>query len=288
MAVPLVARGAAIGVLTLFSTTRRYEPRDVTLAEELARRAALAMQNARLHGETLDAVRMRDEFLAIASHELYTPMTSLVLATQHLRAIGQSGNVDASMVAKLSTTATRQAARLKALVHELLDVTRLTRGAPSLELEQVDLRALVQRVVTDLQPELERAKCDVRLHSPTPVQGTWDSNRVEQVVTNLLANAMKFGAGKPIDVALARIGDRAQLSVHDRGIGIEPERQARIFERFERAVSASHYGGLGLGLYICRRIVEAHGGSIRVESQPGAGATFVVELPLDSRSAASP
>jgi signal transduction histidine kinase len=148
----------------------------------------------------------------------------------------------------------------------------------------VDLRALVQRVVTDLQPEFGRAKCDVRLDAPTSVQGTWDPTRLEQVMTNLLANAMKFGAGKPIDVAVARIGDRARLSVRDRGIGIEVARQAHIFERFERAVSVRHYGGLGLGLYICRRIVEAHGGCIGVESEPGAGATFVVELPLHSKS----
>jgi predicted ATPase/signal transduction histidine kinase len=283
MTVPLVASGTTTGVLTLFSSTRRYEPRDLTLTEELARRAALAMQNARLHEQTLETVRMREEFLAIASHELYTPMTSLVLATQHLTTMAESGRIDASQVTRLTTTTARQAARLQALVAKLLDVATLTRGGPFLEPCPVELRALAQRVVTDLQPEFGRAKCDVRVDAPTPVQGTWDATRLEQVMINLLSNAMKFGAGKPIDIAVARIGDRARLSVRDRGIGIEVTQQAHIFERFERAVSPSQYGGLGLGLYICRRIVEAHSGRIRVESQPGAGATFVVELPMDSR-----
>jgi len=113
-----------------------------------------------------------------------------------------------------------------------------------------------------------------------PVLGQWDPMRIEQVMLNLLSNAAKFGAGKPIAVRIARLESHVRLSVTDHGIGVEPSLQARIFDPFERAVSAKHYGGLGLGLYICRRIVEAHGGSIRVESRPDSGATFVVELPL--------
>jgi signal transduction histidine kinase len=279
VAVPLLTRREAIGVLTLLSKTRLYDPRDVALAEELARRAALALQNSRLHADTLEALGTRDEFLAIASHELYTPLTTLLLATQHLTKTAGFTPVDADVVRKSTTAVARQAERLKALVGELLDVTRLTVGAPALDLRPHDMRDLVQRVLVDLQPQLERAKCDVRLHAPAPVQGKWDVVRVEQVVVNLLTNAMKFGAGKPIDVTVVGVGDRARLTIRDYGIGIEPARQESIFARFERAVPASHYGGLGLGLYICRRIVEAHGGCIRVESVPGAGATFVVDLP---------
>jgi signal transduction histidine kinase len=286
LAVPLVAHGTAIGVVTLLSSTRHYEPRDVALAEELARRAALAMQNARLHAEAHEAVRMRDEFIAIASHELNTPVTSLLLAMQHLGALARSGTVDAGVVTRLVTTGTRQTERLRTLIAELLDVTRLARGELFLRPRSTEMRALVERVIAGLKPELESANCEVRLHAPAPVEGIWDSVRLEQLVTNLLSNAAKFGQGKPIDVAVACAGGRARLSVQDRGIGIEPEKQARIFERFERGVSSTHYGGLGLGLYISRRIVEAHRGTISVESRPGEGARFIIELPLHAEGAA--
>jgi signal transduction histidine kinase len=109
--------------------------------------------------------------------------------------------------------------------------------------------------------------------------GSWDRSRVDQIVTNLVANAIKFGPGKPIEIVLGEEAGTTRLSVKDHGIGVDPARQERIFDRFERAVSDRHYGGLGLGLYISRQIAQAHGGSIRVESAPGAGATFTVELP---------
>ena len=115
------------------------------------------------------------------------------------------------------------------------------------------------------------------------MHGRFDRQRLEQVVVNLLANAVKYGAGRPIDVVVAEEEDRAKLAVRDRGIGISEEDQARIFERFARAVSVKHFGGFGLGLYICREIVRAHGGTIRVESRLGQGATFIIELPLSEQ-----
>jgi signal transduction histidine kinase len=279
MEVPLTIRGRTIGVITLVSA-RAYEWRDLALAEELARRVAIAIENARLYRETQDAVRMRDEFLSVASHELNTPMTSLRLSLQNLLAQAAEAPLDAGLVVKTATLAERQGRRLTLLIHDLLDVTRLERGTPRLELREHDLALLVRGVLAGFAPELERVGCVVQLTAPAPVRGCWDGLRIEQVVLNLLANAAKFGVGKPIEITVDRVGERARLVIRDHGIGIDPARQAHIFDRFERAVSATHYGGLGLGLYICRRLVEAHGGTVRVASEPGAGSTFVVELPI--------
>jgi signal transduction histidine kinase len=276
--VPLAVRGWVIGTITL-AAAQPYEERDLALAEELARRVALAVENARLYRETQEAVRMRDEFLSVASHELNTPMTSLRLSLQNMLAQAADAKLDAAMVVKTATLAERQGRRLTLLIRDLLDVTRLDRETPALELREHDLAQLVRGVLAGFAPELERVACEARLVAPAPVRGSWDGMRIEQVVLNLLANAAKFGPGQPIDIAVSRVGERARLVVKDHGIGIDPARQPHIFDRYERAVPATHYGGLGLGLYICRRLVEAHGGTIKVASEPGQGATFTVELP---------
>ncbi len=134
-------------------------------------------------------------------------------------------------------------------------------------------------MVDELKPELAAAGCPTRMEAAEAVIGLWDASRLEQVMTNLLTNALKFGAGAPIDIWVRSAGEDGELSVRDYGVGIERDRQAFVFDRFERAVSTANYGGLGLGLYIARRIVQAHGGEISVESEPGQGATFTVRLP---------
>jgi signal transduction histidine kinase len=174
----------------------------------------------------------------------------------------------------------RQLARLGHLVDELLDVTRLNAARLTLSRAPVDLAALSREVVERMSQQLADARCHVELDLDEPVVGRWDPSRLEQVLMNLLSNAMKYGAGGLVQVSVRRQGDRALLVVRDHGMGIAEADQARIFERFERAVSVRNFGGLGLGLYIARSIVAAHGGSVRVESKPGAGATFIVELPL--------
>jgi signal transduction histidine kinase len=176
--------------------------------------------------------------------------------------------------------AERQGKRLTKLISDLLDVSRLTRGALALHREEVELTALVREVVARYRPELERAGCEVALDLPDPVHGFWDPMRLDQVILNLVANAAKFGVRRPIELKVARQENHARLTVSDHGIGVDPSQHERIFERFERGVSSRHYGGLGLGLYICKRIVESHGGVISVESRPGQGATLLVELPL--------
>ena len=180
---------------------------------------------------------------------------------------------------RLVERALRQAARLIRLNTELLDVSRIHADRLPLELADVDLGAVAREVIAQFKPDLARAGCSVSLRDGGRIVGLWDRSRVDQIVTNVLANAIKFGAGKPIEISLGEEAGTARLAVRDHGIGIDPAHHAQIFERFERAVSDRHYGGLGLGLYISRKIAEAHGGVILVKSAPGAGATFTVELP---------
>jgi two-component system OmpR family sensor kinase len=172
-----------------------------------------------------------------------------------------------------------QIVRLSTLVETLLDVSRIAEGRLALAPEPVDLSALVDRVVTRMTQVAADAGCPVTLEAPGPVHGVWDRVRTEQVITNLLSNAFKYGAGKQVDVLIAADDVAARVRVVDRGIGIPAHKQSVIFERYERAAPKNHYGGFGLGLWITRRTLEEMGGSIRVQSQEGAGALFEVELP---------
>ena len=178
----------------------------------------------------------------------------------------------------------RQSERLNYLVTELLDISRIAGGRLQLHPENLDLADVIHDVVADFraQGEFERAQSDIRVNVCGPIVGHWDRTRIEQVLTNLLSNAVKYGAGKPITLTAACDGEFATLTVTDEGIGIAPEDQQRIFARFERAVSSRHYGGLGLGLFIVREVLEKMGGTIRVRSVPAEGAAFTVILPLQA------
>ncbi|WP_437739288.1 AAA family ATPase [Sorangium sp. So ce1504] len=283
--VPLAARDRYFGVMTLLATApeRRYGPAELRLAEELGCRAALVLDNARLYTDAQEAIQRRDEFLVVASHELRTPLTSLQMQVQAVeRQLRRRSLADVppERIESMFQILGRQTSRLGRLVDELLDVTRLNAGQLALARAEVDLAALASEVVERMRPQLAASHCRTQLELEEPVVGCWDPSRIEQVIINLLSNAMKYGAGRPIFVGARRQADRALLVIRDEGIGIGAADQGRIFERFERAVSVRNFGGLGLGLYIARSIVASHGGSIRVESKPGAGATFVVELPL--------
>jgi PAS domain S-box-containing protein len=284
LCVPLVARGKTVGAFTFVSAhdPKRYGDLELKLAQDVAHRSAIAIDNSRLMRETQEAVRLRDEFLSIASHELYTPMTSLTLSLQRLVDNGRPGGtqLDAPTTQRLTGMAERQGKRLTKLIGNLLDVARIGEGRLRLDLELVELTAMVREVIASLEHDLTRAGCTVTVEGTT-VRGRWDRSRMEQVVTNLLTNAIKFGAERPIEIEVARQGGMARLRVTDHGMGIDPMQRARLFRRFERAVSAEHFGGLGLGLYICKGVVEAHGGSIDVESWPGKGSTFTVEVPCE-------
>jgi signal transduction histidine kinase/HAMP domain-containing protein len=278
MTVPLRARGRSLGAMTFVSSApdHVYGPTDLALAEELGRRAAIAIDNARLYGEAQEAIRSRDEFFSIASHELNTPITSLQLMVERL----ERAPASAEGLAKAVDVMLRQTKRLSTLIDELLSVARIRMGRLHLEREAIDLASIVKDVAERFGEELARAKCQLSVSAPVPAVGCWDRTRLEQVVTNLLTNAIKFGAGNPIGVRVD-LGprDTVRLVVEDHGIGIEPQNLSLIFGRFERAVSSTSYGGLGLGLYIVKEILGALGGSITVESTRGMGSKFTVELP---------
>jgi PAS domain S-box-containing protein len=229
-----------------------------------------------------EMVRARDVFLAIAAHELKTPLTPLRLEIERILAAARTGRLDRLTPDWLSqrfSTVQRQIVRLEDLVAALLDVSRIAGGTLDLEIEAVDLSEVVREVTYRHKTDIERSGSKIELELAPSVIGSWDRLRLGQVVTNLLTNALRYGQGKPIRIAVEAFADRARLVVSDQGIGIAAEDQARLFERFERASSERHYGGLGLGLWIVREVLDALGGTITLESAPGAGATFVVELP---------
>lgn len=283
LTVPLRARGRTLGALVLLTFTgRALGMGDLRFAEDLADRVALSVDNVLLFREARQAVAQRDEFFTVAAHELRTPTTSLKLNAQSLlrgARRAESGQPPSALLSKLENI-DRNAGRLNALVNELLDVTRIHAGRLRLDLEEVDLGALVQDVAARFELPATQAHSPILLELSGPAMGAWDRLRLEQVVTNLLSNALKYGAGKPVHLQVSADTRCARLVVRDEGIGIAPESLPRLFGRFERAVSERHYGGLGLGLYITRQIVEALGGTVGVTSTPGAGATFTVELPM--------
>lgn len=286
-----------IRLLPLLGATLRTE-RKLLLAESqthTARRAvaeattlAAALDDARHQlQEALvkveDALRVRDEFLSIASHELKTPLTGLLLQTQMLqrftRRMGDKGAMS-ERISAMADTMERQVKRLSRLTYDLLDISRIASGRLELTPEAMDLRELVEEVTGRFGDEAAIRGCDIFLHNKSPIIGHWDRLRLDQVVTNLLSNAIKYGEGRPIDVSTVRDRDRARLVVQDHGVGIAPADRERIFERFERIRPAGDPGGLGLGLYITRQIVDLHGGAIHVESVPGHGSAFTIDLPL--------
>jgi PAS domain S-box-containing protein len=283
MMAPLEHRRHIFGHITLMRDAGGpcYTAEDAALLEDLARRAAQAIENSRLYGEAQAAVAVRDEFLSIASHELRTPLTALRLAMENMRRVAAPqaiASLPPQYVERVLATAERQGQRLEKLVSALLDVSRIHMGRLELDVEEMDLEAAVQEALGAVEDEAAQSGSVIEVRA-APARGYWDRLRISQVVTNLLANAVKYGSGKPVIVEYGARGDAAFLRVRDQGIGIDPADQPHIFERFERAVSSRNYGGLGLGLYIVKRIVEAHGGTIRVESRPGEGATFSLELP---------
>ncbi len=282
--VPLKARGCVFGALTLVSaeSSRQYDAADRALAEDLALRVAAALDSSSLYERAQAAIRARDEFLSIASHELKTPLTPLKLQTQSLmRSLSKTGALEVApaRIMKMVKSSDRQISRLSDLIEELLDVARIRNGKLGLHLEKFNVVELVQDVLDRFEEQLLEVGCSVEFEVGPEVQIEADRFRLEQVLVNLLTNAMKYGPGKPVHIALEVQGPLFRLSVRDHGIGIAPLDQARIFERFERAVGGDSVAGLGLGLYIVTHILHAHEGRIWVESETGVGSNFVIEIP---------
>jgi signal transduction histidine kinase len=274
-AFPIIVGGEVTAILQFFSHTpdapdelsqRQLFALSRILASVLERenfaaereRLLTTAEEARARAE--EAVRVRDELLAIASHELKTPVSALQVALQGVMRVAE-----------------RQTRRLTRLVDTLLDVSRIAAGHLSLVPEEIDLAQLAAEVVDQVRSALEKP-VDVTVCGPH-VQGTWDRARLEEVVSNLVSNALKYGDGRPVEVSIEDRQGSARLAVTDHGTGIAPEHLRTIFDRFERGGARSETGGLGLGLYIVRRLVEAHGGSVHVESTVGRGSIFTVDLP---------
>jgi PAS domain S-box-containing protein len=256
--------------------------RIISIARDITDRQRAQLERELLYREAVDAVRARDEFLSVASHELKTPISALHLQIETLlRALRKEPEtpLPPDKAKEKLALIERQIDRLARLIGELMDVSRITAGRLRLELEETDLVAVVRDVISRHAEEATRASAPIEVDVGDSVIGRWDHLRLEQVVTNLLTNAIKFGAGNPIEIGVEETAERAILTVADRGEGIAPGDVDRIFQRYEQATTSRAHAGLGLGLYIVRQIVEAHGGSIRVESQRGAGSTFTVELP---------
>jgi signal transduction histidine kinase len=232
------------------------------------------------HEQAEAALRMRDEFLAIASHDLRSPLTTLVLslgAVEHDRMKGDVNQIQRSL-----RRAQKQADRMGHLLDRMLDVSQMASGKLRLDLAPCDLSEVVKDVVERLSEEASKAACELRLALSNGIVGQWDRFRLDEALSNVISNAIKYGAGHPIDIQLQARDEKAVVVVEDHGIGIAPDDLSRIFGRFERTIASKNYGGLGLGLYITRQIVEQHRGSITAENRPTGGARFVIEVPLVS------
>lgn len=291
--VPLIARGHVLGAISFVKgpASSPYEPLDVPLAEDLALRAALALDNALLHRQAREAIRDRDAFFASVSHDLRGPLANIKGYAQFLQMKLRTGGViDLAAfqdgLAKIDSHATK----LSTMIGELLDLARLQMGTPlTLTRQPTNLVALVRQCAGEFQQTTERHRIQI-VSDLAELIGNWDAARLERVVANLLSNAIKYspngGVVKlEIDVADDARGNWAVLAVHDEGIGIPARDVPRLFERFQRAHNvAGHIGGIGIGLTSVKQIVDLHGGEIRVASTEGIGSTFTVRLPLSPRS----
>lgn len=285
MTVPLIVGQKPFGVVSFLTAEsgRRYEASDLILAREIALRASLAVENARAYTEARTAVQTRDNFLAIASHELRTPLSGLTALMSSLERAATRGTLTSLGAEALKTRmqrAERQTRQLASLVDRLLDVSRLSTRDLLLERVRANLSDVVREVVDRYETLAQEAGSRIELAVSGPVIGQWDITRMDQVVSNLVGNAVKYSRGAAIRVSLTTTGLKyARLTVRDEGPGIAIEDHERVFGQYERAASDENASGMGLGLWLVRRIVTAHGGTVTLKSSPGAGAEFTIVLP---------
>jgi len=284
ISLPLEARGRILGALTIATAAsdRRYSRADLPLVEDLGRRVAVAIDNARLYRAAQESIRMRDIFLSVAAHELRTPLTSLLGYTQLVERRAARDSTIADRDRQALRVVADQAMRLSKMVTSLLDISRLQLGQLSIEPVPLDLGELAERLVRETRPLLFQHTIEyIGAAEPALISG--DELRLEQALQNLIQNAVKYSPdGGAITVRVEYDDSKAAVSVTDAGIGIPPEALPRLFHRFYRApnVDPQHISGLGVGLYVVKEIVALHGGTIDVSSEVGAGSTFLFTIPL--------
>ncbi len=278
LSVPIVRRGLRDGTLSFARSPhgKPFDTEDLTFAREIADRLALVIDEGEANAQAQDTILECERLLSIAGHELRGPVTALQLSVQSL--MKRDLDVVTTRHVEVIERASR---RMSRLINQLLDLGRIRSGQWAVELEPVDLCDLARNVARYPPADAPQAEIPIRVEVTRPsVVGRWDRVSLEQILSNLVGNAIKFGRGRGIEIRVGADERQAWLAVRDHGIGIEQDMQALIFEPFKRAPGVQHVGGLGLGLHIVRTIVTRLGGDIRVESKPGEGATFVVSLPF--------
>ncbi len=271
----------------LYRQSKAMKHQVEALEQSRREQEALLKQLQNTQNELEQAVRMRDDFMSIVAHEVRTPLNGLILETQLRKMHLARNNAAAFTLDKMHAMVDRDERQIKSLIRlieDMLDVSRIRTGKLSIRPSRFDLVQLVNNLLQNFAPQVEAAQSSVILTAEQPVMGQWDEFRIEQVVSNLLTNALRYGAKSLIDVRVYNQDGQAWVEVQDRGIGISEEDQQRIFQQFERVSAKAVVAGLGLGLFISEQIVAAHGGSITVESRIGEGALFRVCLPLQENS----
>jgi signal transduction histidine kinase len=267
----------------LYRQSKAMKQQVEALEQSRREQEALLKQLQATQNELEQAVRMRDDFMSIVAHELRTPLNGLILETQLRKMHLARDNAAAFTLDKMHAMVDRDERQIKSLIRlieDMLDVSRIRTGKLSIRTSQFDLVKLVSNLLQNFAPQIDAAETSVMLTADQPVVGNWDEFRIEQVISNLLTNALRYGGKGTIDVRVFTQDGQARVEVQDRGIGISEENQRRIFQQFERVSAKTVVAGLGLGLFISEQIVTAHGGSITVESRIGEGALFRVCLPL--------
>ncbi|AVO59414.1 hybrid sensor histidine kinase/response regulator [Pseudomonas chlororaphis] len=267
----------------LYRQSKAMKQQVEALEQSRREQEALLKQLQATQNELEQAVRMRDDFMSIVAHEVRTPLNGLILETQLRKMHLARDNAAAFTLDKMHAMVDRDERQIKSLIRlieDMLDISRIRTGKLSIRPSRVDLVQLVRGLLENFAPQVEAAESSIALTAEDSLLGQWDEFRIEQVISNLLTNALRYGAKSPIEVRVYRADGQARVEVRDHGIGISEENQARIFQQFER-VSVNHaVAGLGLGLFISEQIVTAHGGTIEVDSRIGEGALFRVCLPL--------
>jgi signal transduction histidine kinase len=267
----------------LYRQSKAMKQQVEALEQSRREQEALLAQLQTTQNELEQAVRMRDDFMSIVAHEVRTPLNGLILETQLRKMHLARDNAAAFTLEKMHAMVDRDERQIKSLIRlieDMLDVSRIRTGKLSIRTTRFDLAQLVRNLLQNFAPQIDAAESTVSLVADQPVEGDWDEFRIEQVVSNLLTNALRYGAKGLIDVRVYAEDGQARVEVRDHGIGISEENQKRIFQQFERVSAKTAVAGLGLGLFISEQIVAAHGGSISVESKINEGSLFRVCLPL--------